>query len=91
MAGISLLMALLLGGAAFLFYQAAAEVAVGTAWASDVCSTSHLLLVQARQGTLAKLLLAFWASIGFKPGDFMTTGAKRTAWPCRVLTRVHAL
>jgi hypothetical protein len=23
---------------------------------------------------IAELLLAFWASIGFKPGDFMTTG-----------------
>ena len=42
MAGISFLVALLVGGAAFLFYQAAAEVSVGTAWASDVCSTSHL-------------------------------------------------
>jgi hypothetical protein len=42
MAGISFLLALLLGGAAFLFKQAAAEVSVGTPWASDVCSTSHL-------------------------------------------------
>jgi hypothetical protein len=25
-------------------------------------------------GTHAELLLAFWASIGFKPGDFMTIG-----------------
>ena len=42
MPGISFLMAVLLGGAAFLFYQAADEISVGTAWASDVCSTSHL-------------------------------------------------
>ncbi len=42
MAGISFLLAVLLGGAAFVFYQAAAEVPVGTAWASDVCSASHL-------------------------------------------------
>jgi hypothetical protein len=30
----------------------------------------------------AELLLAFWALIGFKPGDFMITGMneKRTAW-----------
>jgi hypothetical protein len=40
--------------------------------------------------THAELLLAFWASIGFKPGDFMTTGMneKRAAWLCRVLNRV---
>jgi hypothetical protein len=42
MAGISFLMALLLGGAAFLFQQAAAEIAVGTSWAGDVCSTSPM-------------------------------------------------
>ena len=32
----------------------------------------------------------FGSSIGFKPGDFMTTGMneKRTAWLCRVLNRV---
>jgi hypothetical protein len=29
--------------------------------------------IVARYGTHAELLLAFWASIGFKPGDFMTT------------------
>src|ERR1700730_16231985 len=41
-------------------------------------------------GTHAKLLLAFWTSIGFKPGDFITTGMneKRTAWLCGVLNRV---
>jgi hypothetical protein len=43
MAGILFLMALLLGGGAFLFKNAADEVAVGTSWASDVCSTSHML------------------------------------------------
>jgi uncharacterized membrane protein AbrB (regulator of aidB expression) len=42
MAGITFLMALLLGGAAFLFQQAAAQISIGTAWASDVCSTSQL-------------------------------------------------
>ena len=36
MAGITFLMALLLGGAAFLFKQAASEIAVGTPWVSDV-------------------------------------------------------
>jgi hypothetical protein len=42
MAGISFLLALLLGGAAFLFKQAADEISVGTAWAGDVCSTSQM-------------------------------------------------
>ena len=42
MAGIALLIALLLGGAAFLFHQAAGEISVGTQWASDVCSTSQM-------------------------------------------------
>jgi len=42
MAGISFLLALLLGGAAFLFRQAAGEISVGTEWASDVCSTSQM-------------------------------------------------
>jgi hypothetical protein len=43
MAGISFLMAILLGGAAFLFREAAAEISVGTPWADDVCSTSQML------------------------------------------------
>jgi len=42
MAGISFLIALLLGGAAFLFRQAADQIAIGTPWASDVCSMSKL-------------------------------------------------
>jgi hypothetical protein len=42
MAGIAFLIALLLGGAAFLFHQAAGEISVGTQWASDVCSTSQM-------------------------------------------------
>jgi hypothetical protein len=42
MAGIAFLIALLLGGAAFLFKQAAGEISVGTQWASDVCSTSPM-------------------------------------------------
>ena len=29
---------------------------------------------EAKYGTHAELLLAFWASIGFKPVDFMTKG-----------------
>ena len=42
MAGICFLIALLLGGAAFLFKQAACEISIGTQWASDVCSTSSM-------------------------------------------------
>ena len=41
MAGISFLIALLLGGAAFLFQQAAGQISIGTPWASDVCSMSQ--------------------------------------------------
>jgi hypothetical protein len=40
MAGISFLIALLLGGAAFLFYEAAGQISIGTQWASDVRSMS---------------------------------------------------
>ena len=39
LAGICFLIALLLGGAAFLFYEAAGQIS-GTQWASDVCSMS---------------------------------------------------
>ena len=42
MTGIFFLLALLLGGASFLFLKAAGEISIGTAWASDVCSTSQM-------------------------------------------------
>jgi hypothetical protein len=42
MAGISFLLALLFGGAAFVFHQAAGAVSVGTPWASQLCSTSQM-------------------------------------------------
>ena len=42
MAGICFLLALLLGGAAFLFKEAADQISIGTSWAADVCSTSQL-------------------------------------------------
>ena len=42
MAGICFLIALLLGGAAVLFWNAASLVSIGTSWAVDVCSTSQL-------------------------------------------------
>jgi hypothetical protein len=40
MAGLSFLIALLLGGASFLFWKAAGELSVGTDWANSVCSMS---------------------------------------------------
>jgi hypothetical protein len=42
MAGICFLIALLLGGAALLFKNAAEQISIGTPWASDVCSVSQL-------------------------------------------------
>ncbi len=42
MAALCFLIALLLGGAAFLFKQAADEISIGTQWAGDVCSTSPM-------------------------------------------------
>jgi hypothetical protein len=38
MAPVAFLLAVLLGCAAFLFREAAAEISVGTAWAHSVCS-----------------------------------------------------
>ena len=42
MAVISFLLAILLGGTAFLFKAAAAQISTGTSWAGEVCSTSQL-------------------------------------------------
>jgi hypothetical protein len=44
----------------------------------DRTASSHVT----RLATHAELLLAFWTAIGFKLGDFMTTGTneKQTAW-----------
>ena len=39
MAGISFLLAVLLGAASFILKQAASEVSSGTRWASEACST----------------------------------------------------
>jgi hypothetical protein len=43
-----------------------------------------------RHGTRAELPLAFWRSIGFIPGTYMTVGMnpKRAAWLDRVLERL---
>jgi hypothetical protein len=40
MAGIFFVIAILLGGAALLFRNAAQEISIGTQWASDTCSLS---------------------------------------------------
>jgi hypothetical protein len=42
MAGFFIIFAFVLGGAALLFKQAADQIAIGTGWANDVCSTSKL-------------------------------------------------
>jgi hypothetical protein len=52
-----------------------------------------VLAWEAEFGTYADLLLAFWASMGFKPGNFLTIGnnEKRAGWLCRFSNRVtHA-
>lgn len=41
MAVISFLLAILLGGTAFLFKEAASQISIGTRWAGEVCSTSQ--------------------------------------------------
>jgi len=42
MSAILLLLAVLLGAAAVLFWEAAEQISIGTGWASDVCSTSQM-------------------------------------------------
>jgi len=42
MTGILLLLAVLLGGAAVVFWEAAEQISIGTDWASDVCSSSEM-------------------------------------------------
>jgi hypothetical protein len=45
---------------------------------------------EAKYGTHAELLLTFWKSIGFEPGEFMTVGRtlRRAAWLERVLAKL---
>jgi hypothetical protein len=67
MAGISFLIALLLGGAAFLFWQAAAEISVGTSWAGDVCSTAPIFCHHPEYlayAGVALLIVAIGAKLG---------------------------
>jgi hypothetical protein len=68
MAGFFFLFALLLGGAALLFKQAAAEISVGTNWAGDVCSTSKLFCQHPEYLAYAGGVLLIVA-IGFKLGS----------------------
>jgi hypothetical protein len=42
MPGIIFFFALLLGGAALLYKQAAEQISIGASWAGDVCSTSQM-------------------------------------------------
>ncbi len=42
MRAIAFLLAVLLGGAAFVFWQAAAQISVGAAWAHSACSASPM-------------------------------------------------
>ena len=42
MAGLFFLLAVVLGGAALLFRQAAEQLSLGTDWAVQVCSTSKM-------------------------------------------------
>ncbi|MGA8899170.1 hypothetical protein [Bradyrhizobium sp.] len=67
MAGICFLIAILLGGAALLFRQAAEKISIGTQWASDACSLSltfcHNREYLAYAGG-AMLLIAIGAKLG---------------------------
>ena len=86
-----------LAGSRRLALRITCEAAVRTDWfilplSKQAHDEYHAAPVawEAVYGTRADLLLAFWASMGFKPGDFRTTGMneKRAAWLCRVLNRV---
>jgi hypothetical protein len=68
MAGLFFLLALLLGGAAFVFRQAAAEIPLGTSWAVQVCSTSKMFCHDPQYLAYAGGVLLVIA-IGFKLGS----------------------
>ena len=68
MAGFFFLLAVLLGGTALLFRQAAEEIRMGTDWAVQVCSTSQMFCHSPgylAYGGGALLVIA----IGFKLGS----------------------
>ncbi|MDB5611310.1 MAG: hypothetical protein JWP25_8210 [Bradyrhizobium sp.] len=67
MAGISFLVAALLGGAAFLFWEAATQISIGTSWAGDVCSTSQMFCHHPEYlayAASAMLIVAIGAKLG---------------------------
>ena len=67
MAGISFILALLLGGAALLFKQAADEHSAGTSWAGEVCSTSQMFCHHPEYlayAGVAMLVVAIGAKLG---------------------------
>ncbi len=68
MAGIAFLLAVLLGGAALLFRNAAEQISIGTAWASDVCSTSQMFCHHPEYLAYAAGAMLVLA-IGFKLGS----------------------
>ena len=68
MAGLFFLLAVVLGGAALLFRQAAQEVPIGTDWASQVCSTSTMFCHDPEYLAYAGGALLIIA-IGFKLGS----------------------
>ena len=68
MAGLFFVVALLLGGAAFVFRQAAGEISLGTSWAVQVCSTSKMFCHDPQYLAYAGGVLLIIA-IGFKLGS----------------------
>jgi len=68
MAGLFFLLAVLLGGAALLFRQAAEEIRLGTDWAVQVCSTSQMFCHNPEYLAYAAGALLI-AAIGFKLGS----------------------
>jgi hypothetical protein len=68
MAGLFFLAAVLLGGAALLFRQAAEEIRVGTDWAAQVCSMSQTFCHNPEYLAYAAGALLIVA-IGFKLGS----------------------
>jgi hypothetical protein len=67
MAGFFILLALLLGGAAFLFKEGGDEISAG-GWASDVCTTSKLFCQHPEYLAYAGGILLVLA-VGFKLGS----------------------
>jgi len=71
MAPIAFLLAVLLGGAAFVFREAAAEISLGTGWAGSLCSASPMLCHHPEYLAYAAGVLLIVA-IGAKIGSMST-------------------